>query len=285
MAVTYQSTLRDAITFEGVGIHTGASARVRIEPAAANSGVVFVLRGGVRIPALAENVMETARATVLGTSDANVSTVEHLLAALFAMGVDNATIEVEGPEIPVADGSAKTFTEAIAAAGLVAQQEVQPRFIPSAPHFFRDGDRAVIVLPASSFRIRFMADFPPPVNAQFLDAEMSPQYFRNEIAGARTFGYMHEVESLIKRGLAKGGNLENAVVYTEDGPMQPLRWPNEVVRHKVLDLIGDLALLGMYPQCEVIAIKSGHRLHCIATNELRKVYAAGSLLSAKVRQK
>lgn len=285
MAVTYQATLRDAVTFEGVGIHTGANARVRIEPAAADSGVVFLLPGGVRVPALAENVLETARATVLGNGEASVSTVEHLLAALFAMGVHNAVIEVEGPEIPVADGSAKAFTDAIAAVGLVAQQEVQPRFVPSEPHFFRDGDRAVIVLPAASFRVRFVADFPPPVNAQFLDAEITPEYFMREIAGARTFGYMHEVEALIKRGLAKGGNLENAVVYTEDGPMQPLRWPNEVVRHKVLDLLGDLSLLGLYPQCEIIALKSGHRLHCIATNELRKRYATLRSASAKVRQK
>ncbi|MDQ6930538.1 MAG: UDP-3-O-acyl-N-acetylglucosamine deacetylase [Candidatus Eremiobacteraeota bacterium] len=282
MTVHYQQTLRDPISFEGVGIHTGVPSRAEVAPAPPGTGLVFVLEGGIRVAAVAENVVETARATVLGKDGVTVSTVEHLLAALFGMGIDNATIAVTGPEVPVVDGSAKAFADRIAVAGYVAQKEVRARFIPATAQFFRDGDRTVIILPAAKFRVRFLADFAAPIGTQFFDGEIAPEFFHQEIAGARTFGYLHEVEALLKRGLAQGGTLENAVVFAPDGPMQPLRWPDEVVRHKVLDLIGDFCLLGAYPQCEIVAIKSGHRLHCLATSELRK-QLLGCLPSAKVQ--
>jgi UDP-3-O-[3-hydroxymyristoyl] N-acetylglucosamine deacetylase len=282
MTVHYQATLKETLVFEGVGIHTGAPTRATLRPAPANTGLVFILPGGVEVPAVAEYVVETARATVLGKDGVTVSTVEHLLAALFGMGVDNARIEVTGPEVPVMEGSAKTFADRIAQSGTTAQSELRQRFVVSAPQFFRDGDRTIIVLPAANFRVRFLADFPPPVGTQFLDADITPEFFLSEIAAARTFGYLHEVEALLKRGLAKGGTLENALVFAPDGPMQPMRWPNEVVRHKVLDLLGDFSLLGAYPQCEIVAIKSGHKLHCMATNELRKQIIA-ELPEAKVR--
>jgi UDP-3-O-[3-hydroxymyristoyl] N-acetylglucosamine deacetylase len=282
VTVQYQQTLRDSLRFEGVGIHTGTPSQVEIAPAPPGTGLEFILEGGVRIAAVAENVIETARATVIGKDGASISTVEHLLAALFGMGVDNATINVRGPEIPVADGSAKAFADRIAQVGLISQKEVRPHFTVSSPQFFRDADRTIVILPATRFRVRFLADFAPPVGTQYFDGEITPEFFHAEICAARTFGYLHEVEALLKRGLAQGGTLENAVVFAPDGPMQPLRWPDEVVRHKVLDLIGDFALLGAYPQCEIIAIKSGHRLHCMATSELRKQMSA-ALPSAKVR--
>jgi UDP-3-O-[3-hydroxymyristoyl] N-acetylglucosamine deacetylase len=146
----------------------------------------------------------------------------------------------------------------------------------------RDGDRALIVLPATQFRIRFVADFAPPIGTQYFDGDVSAEFFANEIAAARTFGYLHEVQALLDRGLAKGGTLENALVFAPDGPMQEMRWPNEPVRHKVLDLLGDFALLGAWPQCEVVAIKSGHRLHCLATTQLRR-QMSGKLPSARVQ--
>ena len=127
-----------------------------------------------------------------------------------------------------------------------------------------------------------MADFAPPIGTQYFDGELTPEVFASEIASARTFGYLHEVQSLLDRGLAKGGTLDNALVFAPDGPMQEMRWPNEPVRHKVLDLIGDFALLGAWPQCEIVAIKSGHKLHCIATTELRRQMSA-KLPSAKVQ--
>ncbi|MDQ6827044.1 MAG: UDP-3-O-acyl-N-acetylglucosamine deacetylase [Candidatus Eremiobacteraeota bacterium] len=278
----YQTTLRDKLHFEGVGLHSGEPSCATIFPAPAKSGLHFVLAGGVHFPATAEYVVETSRATVLGTGNQTVSTVEHLLAALFGMGVDNAQIHVSGPEIPVMDGSAKIFSDAIAAVGTTSLGEPRTRFVPTSPVFFREGERSLIVLPAASFRIKFMADYSPPIGTHFFDSEITPSMFAHEVAASRTFGYLHEVEGLRRRGLALGGTLENAIVFAPEGPMQPLRWPNEVVRHKVLDMIGDLALLGAWPQCEVIAIKSGHRLHCIATQELRRGLLT-TLPSARVR--
>jgi UDP-3-O-[3-hydroxymyristoyl] N-acetylglucosamine deacetylase len=159
---------------------------------------------------------------------------------------------------------------------------VRERFVPIAPVFVRDGDRAVIILPAAHLRVRFIADFAPPIGAQYYDREIDADVFKEEIAAARTFGYLHEVQALRERGLAQGGTLENALVFAPDGPMQDLRWPNEPVRHKVLDLLGDFALLGAYPQCEIVAVKSGHKLHCMATTQLRRE-RPGTALPAKVQ--
>jgi UDP-3-O-[3-hydroxymyristoyl] N-acetylglucosamine deacetylase len=281
VSVQYQTTLREPFVYEGVGLHTGVPCRVQVRPAAAGSGLRFIA-GGVEIPALAEYVVETARATVVGKDGVSISTIEHLLAALFGMGIANAEIAVDGPEIPVADGSAKTWVDAIAQAGIATQREIRERYVPAAPSFVRDGDRAIVVLPATHFRVRFVADFAPPIGAQYFDGELTPELFSSEIAAARTFGYLHEVQALLDRGLAKGGTLENALVFAPDGPMQPMRWENEPVRHKVLDLVGDFALLGAWPQCEIVAIKSGHKLHCIATNELRRQMSS-KLPSAKVQ--
>jgi UDP-3-O-[3-hydroxymyristoyl] N-acetylglucosamine deacetylase len=281
VSLQYQTTLREQFVFEGVGLHTGVPCRVDVQPAAPGRGLHFV-SGGVEIPALAEYVVETARATVVGKDGVTISTIEHLLAALFGMGVANARIVVEGPEIPVADGSAKTWVEFIQTAGIATQREVRERYVPAAPTFVRDGDRALIVLPATQFRVKFMADFAPPIGTQYFDGGIDAEVFAKEIAAARTFGYLHEVQALLDRGLAKGGTLENALVFAPDGPMQEMRWPNEPVRHKVLDLIGDLALLGAWPQCEVVAIKSGHKLHCLATTALRR-QMSGKLPSAKVQ--
>lgn len=265
-----QHTLREALRFEGVGLHSGETARVAVEPRPPGSGLSFhLVTGDVRFPAHAEYVVDTRRATVVGKDGATVSTVEHLLSALFAGGIDNAEIVVEGPEIPVMDGSAGYFTSAIARLGLVEQDVERDYFRVEQPFVIRDGDALVVVTPADEFRLRFVADFAPPVGAQYLDAAVDATYFAREIAAARTFGYLHEVEALRAAGLARGGSLDNALVFAPDGPLTPLRWPDEVVRHKALDLIGDFALLGAWPRCDVVAIKSGHRLHARATAALR----------------
>jgi UDP-3-O-[3-hydroxymyristoyl] N-acetylglucosamine deacetylase len=270
-----QATLGAVLRFEGVGLHTGKHATIEVRPAKADSGIVFRLAAGaglglpVIVPATAENVVDTARATVIGRDGASVSTTEHLLSALFAMGVTNAEIHVDGPEIPARDGSAKEFVEAIDAVGIETQGRPRLTFVPNEPFAIREVDRMVAVFPAPVFRVRFLADFAAPIGTQYFDGEIDADGYRREIAGARTFGYLHEVEALRARGLALGGTLENALVFAPDGPMQPLRWQNEVVRHKVLDLIGDLALLGAWPQCEVVAIKSGHDLHARVTSALR----------------
>lgn len=271
-----QATLRDRLRFEGVGLHTGARAAVEIRPAAPGAGLVFDL-AGTRVPATVEHVVDTSRATVLGRDGATVSTTEHLLSALFALGVTNAEIAVTGPEIPIRDGSAAAFVRDILACGIESQPAARVTLRLDEPIYVRAGDRLVAALPNDAFAIRFVADFPHPVGTQYFCDEVDPERYRDDIAGARTFGYLHEVEALRRRGLALGATLDNALVFGPDGPLQPLRWPNEAVRHKVLDLIGDLALLGAWPLCEIVAIKSGHELHASATRALRAhVHAAAA---------
>jgi UDP-3-O-[3-hydroxymyristoyl] N-acetylglucosamine deacetylase len=226
------------------------------------------LNDAVEFAARADAVVDTRRATVLGAGEHRVSTVEHLLSALAGTGVTNALIAVEGPEIPALDGSAAPFVDAIDTAGIDDQGIPRAVFAPDHPAVFRDGDKLLVVLPAPAFRVRMTVDFPAPVGVQYADVTLTPASYRSEVARNRTFGYRHEVEALLASGLAMGGTLENAVVFDTDGPLQPLRRPDEPVWHKVLDLIGDFALLGAYPQCEIIAFKSGHTLHYDAVREL-----------------
>lgn len=279
--VQLQATLRDSIEFAGNGLHTGKAARVRIYPARANAGLSFRLNDAVTFPARGEYVVDTRRATVLGSEGHTVSTVEHLLSALVGMGVDNALIAVDGPEIPVMDGSAKVFADGILAVGTATLTEPRQRFIVTEPLVFRDGDKTLVLTPSATFCVRMMVDYPAPIGSQFVDVEIDPASYAAEVAPARTFGFLHEVEALIRRGLAQGGTLDNAVVFGPDGPLAPLRMNDEPARHKILDLIGDFALLGAYPQCEVIAIKSGHKLHCTAVRELAP-WSAASPITAVV---
>ncbi|HVA33354.1 MAG TPA: UDP-3-O-acyl-N-acetylglucosamine deacetylase [Candidatus Baltobacteraceae bacterium] len=276
-----QNTLRAALRFQGVGLHTGAPASVEVQPAPVDSGITFVVASAtdsktpVRVPATAEYVIDTSRATVLGRDGASISTTEHLLSALFAMGVSNADVCVDGPEIPICDGSARGFVEAIDAIGMQPQGRPRVEFTPQEPLFLQRQERMLAVFPSPVFRVRFVADFPAPIGTQYYYRDVDAAGYRDDIAGARTFGYLHEVEALRARGLALGGTLDNAVVFAPDGPMQPLRWNDEVVRHKVLDLIGDLALLGAWPRCEVVAIKTGHEMHAAAVRALRSQNAVG----------
>jgi UDP-3-O-[3-hydroxymyristoyl] N-acetylglucosamine deacetylase len=264
-----QATLREALRFSGVGLHTGGEATVEIRPARPGFGLKFLV-DGAHIPATADYVTDTSRSTVIGLGARSVATVEHVLSALFGLGVTNADIAVTGAEVPILDGSAQPFAESIVRAGIQPQPQEASTLTLSEPFEFREGDRALILLPDSSLRVRFVADFPSPVGTLYFDREMDARFYASEIAPARTFGYLHEIESLLSRGLARGGTLENAIVFGPDGPMQQLRWPDEVVRHKVLDLMGDLALLGMLVRCDVIAIKSGHDLHVRAVKTLRE---------------
>ena len=263
-----QATLREAFQFEGIGLHTGARAAVEARPAPEGAGIVFAL-GATRFPATVDYVVDTSRATVLGCNGATVSTTEHLLSALFAMGVSNAEIVVDGPEIPARDGSAAEFVAAIARCGIEPQAGQRPVLELQAPCWVRSGDRLIAAFPSEEFRVRFVADFPSPIGTQYFDGAIDAQRYPAELAAARTFAYLHEIEALWARGLGRGGSLENALVFTPEGPMQPLRWPDEAVRHKVLDLVGDLALLGAWPRCEIVAVKSGHQLHAEIARALR----------------
>ncbi len=262
------ATLAAPLRFAGVGLHTGAPAAMEIRPAGCGAGISF-LTGGECIPATAEYAAESPLATVMRRNGATISTVEHVLSALLATGVSDAEIALDGPEVPILDGSAKPYVTAIDETGLLAFDAMRPVFAPDRALEFRDGDRVVIVLPAEAFRVRFVGDYPAPIGTHYFDAVITPQVYREQIAAARTFAFLRDVEAMRAAGLARGGSLDNALVYDEEGPMQPLQWPNEVVRHKVLDLIGDFGLLGAWPQCEVIAIKSGHAMHARVINELR----------------
>lgn len=247
-----------------------------MSPAPVDTGLRFRLDDAVEFPAHPDYVVDTSRATVLGAGEHRVSTVEHLLSALSGSGVTNALIGVDGPEIPASDGSALEFITAIDAAGIDDQGVPQRRAIVREPQIFRDGDKVLAIVPAPAFRVRMTIDFPVPVGAQYVDYDSSVTDYRSAVAPNRTFGFRHEVEALLARGLAMGGSIENAVVFDVDGPMTPLRSADEPARHKVLDLIGDFALLGAYPQCEIIAIKSGHKLHFEAVRALAHAAAVGA---------
>ncbi len=262
------ATLRAPLRFCGVGLHTGADATMELRPAQPGTGFVFDLVG-VRVPAVAEYAQESPLATMLARDGKSVTTIEHVLSALLAMGVSDVEIALDGPEAPILDGSARPYADAIAEVGLRESAQARPVFAVERAVELRDGDRAIVVLPSDSFRVRFIGDFAAPIGTHYIDVAIDPQVYRTEIASARTFAFLRDVEAMRAAGLARGGSLDNALVFDEDGPMQPLQWPNEVVRHKVLDLIGDFALLGAYPRCEVIAIKSGHALHTRIARELR----------------
>lgn len=263
------ATVREPLRFAGVGLHTGTQAEMEIRPAAPGSGIAFVV-DGTTIPATAEYASESPLATVIANDGKSISTIEHVLSALLAMGVSDAEIVLTGEEIPILDGSAKLYADAIAQSGLTESTQPRAVFAPTEPFELRNGGRAVLVLPASEFRVRFVGDYDAPIGTHYYEATVTPERYRTEIAGARTFTFLRDVEAMRAAGLARGGSLDNALVYDESGPMQALTWPNEPARHKALDLIGDLALLGAYPQCEVIAIKSGHALHTRLARELRK---------------
>ncbi len=271
------ATLRDTLRFQGVGLHTGDNASMEVRPAQPGTGYVFVLSDGTRIPALAEFAVETPLATIIQSHGRSISTIEHILSALMGMGVSDAEIALHGPEIPILDGSAKIYADAIAATGLNVSDRPRPQITIKEPFELRERDKAVVVLPANEFRVRFIAHYDEPIGTHYFDGTITPQNYRNEIAPARTFTFLRDVEAMRAQGLARGGSLDNALVYDEEGPMQTLFWGNEVVRHKVLDLIGDFALLGAWPRCEVIAIKSGHAMHARVTRALRQQLGVATL--------
>ena len=271
------ATLRDTLRFQGVGLHTGDTASMEVRPAAPGTGYVFILSDGTRIPALADFAVETPLATIIQSHGRSISTIEHILSALMGMGVSDAEIALHGAEIPILDGSAKIYAAAIERTGLAVSKRPRLEMTLREPFEMRERDKAVIILPADTFRVRFIAHYDDPIGTQYFDGIITPETYREEIAPARTFGFLRDVDAMRAQGLARGGSLENALVYDDEGPMQPLRWGNEVVRHKVLDLIGDFALLGAWPRCEIIAIKSGHAMHARATRALRQQLGVASL--------
>jgi UDP-3-O-[3-hydroxymyristoyl] N-acetylglucosamine deacetylase len=249
---SFQHTLRAPAVFAGVGVHTGAYTRVAVRPAPTDSGVVFVRTDVTdrdnRVPATGEAVCKTQLGTVIGNAaGVTVATIEHLMAALVMLGIDNAVVELDGPEMPIMDGSSEPFVQILDRAGKRGQ-DVPRRFIEILDTVeVVDGDKRAALKPAVRFEVAFEIQFPTAViGRQHVDLAMDEAAFRRELADCRTFGFLHEVEALRAMGLARGGSMENAVVIEGDRVLNPegLRRPDEFVRHKALDAIGDLYVLG-----------------------------------------
>jgi UDP-3-O-[3-hydroxymyristoyl] N-acetylglucosamine deacetylase len=264
-----QRTLREAIRSTGIGLHTGRKVLMALRPAPPNTGIVFRrtdLEPPVDIPARASNVTETTLGTTLGAGDAGVSTVEHLMSALAGLGIDNCYVDLDGPEVPIMDGSAGPFVFLIQSAGIEVQNSPK-RFVRVRREVeVQDGDKWARFAPFEGFRVNFEIEFDHPVfhrHAQRATMDFSTTSFLKEVSRARTFGFMRDMEYLRGRNLALGGTLDNAIVLddyrilNEDG----LRYEDEFVRHKILDAIGDLYLLGHSLIGEYTAYKSGHGLN------------------------
>ena len=264
-----QRTLRNSIKATGVGLHTGEKVFLTLAPAPENTGIVFRrvdLTPTLEIPALAGNVGDTNLSTTLTSKGERVSTVEHLLSAMAGLGIDNAFVDVSAPEVPIMDGSAAPFVFLIQSAGIEEQVSAK-RFIRiTRPVSVADGDKIASFFPFEGFKVSFSLDFDHPVfrdHSLEVSLDFANTSFVKEVSRARTFGFMHEVEYLRARGLARGGSVDNAIVVdeyrilNEDG----LRYSDEFVRHKVLDAIGDLYLLGNSLIGEFRAYKSGHALN------------------------
>lgn len=264
---TQQRTLQRAVSCSGVGLHTGQRVTLRLVPAPVDHGLVFVrsdLPEKPSVPARGEFVTDTALATTLACGAAKVSTVEHVLAALSGLGIDNARIEVDGPEVPIMDGSAAPFAQLIRDAGVRDQTQPKVFLVIRRAVTVTDGDKSASFLPDRRFRIECTIDFKHPlISDQQFAVEVDDRLFLKEVAPARTFGFKRDVEHLRRLGLAKGGSLENAVVVDDFSILNPegLRFPDEFVRHKLLDALGDVALLGRPVIGLLSAYKTGHALN------------------------
>ncbi len=259
-----QQTIARAVTFEGVGLHSGLPVKMTLCPAAADSGIIFRrtdLPGAPEVPADPAFITDTHRATTLQKGAAKVFTVEHVLSALYGMHIDNCLIEMNSPEPPVGDGSAKTFIGLIREAGITGQDA--EAHVLTLPHSFAayEGEKFIAALPYEGLRITFTSINPHPLlGTQMLDVTIDPASYEKEIGSARTIGFTWELEAMRKMGLGKGGTTENAVVYSETGCLSVPRWPDELVRHKILDILGDISLIGPL-HAHIIAVMGSHKLN------------------------
>jgi UDP-3-O-[3-hydroxymyristoyl] N-acetylglucosamine deacetylase len=262
----WQKTIARPLSVTGIGLHGGQPVNLTLYPASANQGLKFIrtdLPGRPQVRAHYSRVVDTTRATTLGEGRATLATVEHLLAAFWGLGIDNAVIEADGPEIPIMDGSARPFTDVLQRAGISSLPWPRSYLLIHRPVELYNGDGWIRVLPGQS-RITYSIDFPHPlIRRQRFSVPLDAESFRREIAPARTFGFLKEVQYLQSRGLARGGSLENALVLNDHDVLNPdgLRFPEEFVRHKILDAVGDLALLGLPLVGRLEVSRGSHDLH------------------------
>ena len=277
-----QRTLRTQIDVVGVGLHTGRRIRMRIEPSGADTGIRFVrddLAGASLVLDERTSISRVDHATTLAGDGFSISTVEHLLAALRGMGVDNAVVRLSGDEVPIMDGSAAPFVYLIREAGLRSLGLPRMAIGLLRPIGVHDGDREVTIYPADDLRVTYTIDFGhSAIGRQSLTRTIDRKTFLAEIAPARTFCLLRDVAHLRERGLALGGSLANAVVVGDTGPLNELRYHDEFVRHKILDLVGDLALMGRQVMGHVVAFKGGHALHAALVARLQEERDAWTLV-------
>ncbi|WP_455370755.1 UDP-3-O-acyl-N-acetylglucosamine deacetylase, partial [Petrachloros mirabilis] len=262
-----QQTLANSVSCTGVGLHSGQPVTLTLRPAPPDTGIVFVNRNGqtgASLAASVEHLVATELCTAISGNGFQVKTIEHILAALAGLNVDNAYVEVDAGEAPVMDGSSAPFVRMIRSAGIIPQNRSQSFLKLTRPLEVVDGSKRIRIEPSATPRITYSIQYDHPlIQTQAYSYEYSAGAFESEIAEARTFGFLQEVEALWARGLGRGGNLDNTVVLSKDGVLNEsgLRFVNEFVRHKVLDLIGDFSLLGLPFIGHLIADRSGHALH------------------------
>ncbi|HEX2580183.1 MAG TPA: UDP-3-O-acyl-N-acetylglucosamine deacetylase [Rhabdochlamydiaceae bacterium] len=275
--VLKQKTVKKEIVFHGRGLFSGQDAVVRLIPAAPNSGIVFRrtdLAGTPTIPAKTEQVKDAIRCTKVVEGGCFVQTIEHFMAAVQASEIDNLIVDISASEMPIFDGSSKPFMQMIDEAGTVQQAASRDHYVLDQPVSWTQGDMHLIALPSNEYRISYTLHYPesPYLKSQFYSFVVTPETFRQEIASCRTFTLYQEISPLIEEGLLKNANLECGVVIDGDKVLNPegVRFPDEMVRHKILDIIGDFALLGCQFHAHLIAIKTGHAANHSVAKELRK---------------
>ena len=289
--MTLQNTVKNKVTFSGIGIHSGKEVELTLRPADAGTGVVFHrtdLNPPAAIEAVAANVVNTRLSTTIGVNGVIVATVEHLMAALRLCGIDNVYVDINGPEVPIMDGSAETFIRWIDRAGIRSLSRPRRYLTVKKPVTISDGDKKVSIIPSRFFRISFDMRFNHPVvNSQFMSVKLNKKSFSEEIAPARTFGFLSEFETLKANGFAQGASLENAVAIGNDGILnkEGLRFPDEFVRHKILDAIGDFSLAGYHILGHIKAFKSGHDLNHKLLKELLATPDSWELIESTEREK
>ncbi len=280
-----QKTLSKPVGTSGIGLHTGVSVNLRLKPAPENTGYVFVRTDldDFEIPASIEYISHCSYATTLLRKGVLLSTCEHLLAALRGEGVDNCFVELDNIEIPILDGSSENWVEMIENAGIIKQNAARRFLQIEKKVVFEQGDKRMSVAPSDKFEIECAIDFPHPfIKRQSYNFELENGSFGREIASARTFGFTQEIEMLRRANLALGGSLDNAIVLTPEGMLNenPLRFQDEFVRHKILDIIGDFALLGMPIKGKLTAYKSGHAVHASLMSKLLKTENAWKIVES-----
>ena len=280
-----EQTIVAPLSFSGVGLHSGATSNMRLLPAPAGSGIVFRRTDldNFEIAATGRNVAKVSYATSLMRQGVLISTTEHLLSALIGMGIDNVIVEIDNLELPILDGSAQPYVEAFLSAGIRSQRRRREYVRVLHPVEVREGDKFIGVYPGSGYRIQYTIDFPSPIGRQTTCVDLAAEMYGTEIAPARTFGYKADEQRLRDMGLIRGAGPENAIILGKHGPENgPLRFADEYVRHKVLDLIGDLALAGRRIEGLVVAERAGHAMHTALVSRLLKDRAAWELARVPV---